>query len=210
MPRNRNNSSDSDNNARLKVVYFEAENVSSDLTGMINAFAAAIRNAPVQVIAPQPPAQIESRRTAPVSNGEEPSREEDQSSDPDTPVSAPSPKPVQPPKKAFKGKILDDIAWDGNGTPFVEYVKQRSSQETTTKFLVIASWFKRFGGHEAVGSNLVYNGYRKLGWGALNDMTQPFRDGAKSERGYYISAGKGLYAITNIGLDAADKAGSEK
>ncbi len=208
----KNNGNDSDNNAEIKVLYFEAKNVSSDLAGTLAAFANAIKIAPVQTIPTQPPAsQIENRRTGLTGNGQqELNLEEDENSSSDTPIAASTPKAETRERKPFKGKIMDDIAWDGNGTPFIDYVKQRKPEDTTKKFLVIASWFKRHGGHEKVNANLIYNGYRKLSWSALADMTQTLRDGAKSERGYYIGDGKGFYAITNIGLDAADKAGGDK
>ena len=181
----KNNGNDSDNNAEIKVFYFEAKNVNSDLSGTLAAFANAIRIAPVQTIPNQPPAaQIEGRRTAPTSNGQqELNLEEDENNAADIPVAASTPKAE---------------------------TRERKPEDTTKKFLVIASWFKRHGGHEKVNANLIYNGYRKLSWSALADMTQTLRDGAKSERGYYIGDGKGFYAITNIGLDAADKANGEK
>lgn len=213
MARNSNNARGGDNNARIKVVYFEAENVNSDLTGVINAFANAIRTAPVQVVpSPPPPAQIESRKGAaadgngqmamPLADGEDDTLEDA--------VTSAAPKRPAREHKSFKGTILDDINWDGNGTPFVDYIKQKNPQDTMKRYLVIAAWFKRHGGQDAVNSNLVYNAYRKMGWGTVADIGQPLREGARSKRGYFSVGGKGNYAITNIGFDSADKVGSEK
>jgi len=62
---------------------------------------------------------------------------------------------------------------------------------------------------KAITANLIYNAYRKMGWQVQADPSQPLRDGCKSERGYYRSETRGHYAITGIGLDHADKAGSD-
>ena len=201
--RNRNNSNDGDNNARIKVVYFEAENVSSDLTGVINAFANAVRNAPVQVIANRPPPQIENgRETVVVEDTPLASENEEEASN--LPPTSTVRRPPRE-KKSFQGKPDDSINWDGNGTPFLSYFKGKDPQETIKKYLVIAAWFKRYGGKDSIDTNIIYNAYRTLGWQVLSDVAQPFQDGSKPRNGYFTTdKGSGNYAITTIGLQRVD------
>lgn len=216
MPRNRNNNSDSDNNARIKVVYFEAENVNSDLTSVINAFVGAIRTAPVQIIPSQPPPpQLESgKATSAVSDGSS------ASDDGEEVVEAASSTPPRPrqarEKKSFQGKPDDSIDWNGNGTPFVAYFKEKNAVDTMKKYLVIATWFKRHGGKDSINTNIIYNAYRTLKAQVLADVGGPFQEGVKSRNGYFTTVkGSGEYAISAIGLQRVDdmtnaKAGDEK
>ena len=94
--------------------------------------------------------------------------------------------------------------------PLFNYISQKKPQDTMKKYLVIAAWFKRHGGQDAVNANLMYNAYLKLRWSLMDDMSQPLRSGTKSSLGYFIGEGKGNYSITTYGLDAADKVGNEK
>ena len=117
---------DGDNNAEIKLVYFEAKNINSDLTGVINAFANAVRVAPVQVISQAPsPAQTESRKAITNGNGQTSMPLDDEGevlTETNTPVVQASVAPKRPAqeRKPFKGTILNDINWDGGGTPFVQ------------------------------------------------------------------------------------------
>lgn len=215
MARMKNIGTDGDNNARIKVFYFEAENVSSDLASAITALANAIRPpaAPVVIHSPTPP-QIETPKIPKNNNGQTVLFEEGESNTVEgtvPPSNTPSaPRPNRE-RKPFQGKILDNIAWDGGGTPFVDYVKQKNPQNTMKRFLVIAAWFKKYGGQDNVSANLIFNAYRKMTWGtALADFSQPLRDGSKPKNGYFIGDKKGNYSITNIGLDAADRVGGNK
>lgn len=211
MARSRNNNNDGDNNARIKVVYFEAENVSSDLTSMIDAFANAIRSAPVQIIAnPTTPAQIESRK-APRVIDEDNSVTEGQPEEVEVSAKAPTQRRQPRERKTFAGKPDDSLDWEGDGTPFVPYFKDKDPQDTIKKYLVIAAWFKRHGGKEGIDSNVIYNSYRRLGWQVLSDVAQPFREGAKPRNGYFASdRGSGMYNITKIGLQRVDDMTSQK
>lgn len=212
MPRN-NNNRPGDNDAKIKLVYFEADNVSGDLAGLVNAFANAIRVAPVQIMPHQPsPPQLENRRALTTDNEGATSTPLTDSENYNTDDTAAPAVPKRQPRerKAYQGKPDDTISWDGDGTPFVSYFKQKNPQETIKKYLVIASWFKRHGGKDAIDSNIIYNAYRKLGWAALADIGQPFQDGAKSRNGYFTSNGSGSYTITNIGLDRVDELGKAK
>ena len=205
MARSRNNGSDGDNTARIKVVYFEAENVSSDLTGVINAFANAVRNAPVQVIANQPPPpQIEGGRGVKVIDDSTPASETEEEVIEGT-VKPSIRRRQTREKKAFAGRPDDSIDWNGDGTQFVPYFKDKNPQDTMKKYLVIAAWFKRHGGKESIDTNIIYNAYRRLNWQVLSDVAQPFHEGLKPRNGYFnTEKGSGNYAITTIGLQRVD------
>ncbi|GAB4462123.1 MAG: hypothetical protein OHK0029_28390 [Armatimonadaceae bacterium] len=215
MARVNNNRSNDNNGAEIKVLYIEAKNINSDLSGVAQAIASAFRpSTPPQVSGNGAPRQVEGKG-AKDSDGQTSINFSDDSDVFDGEVTAETPKKERAvrERKPFKGEIDDTISWDGDGVPFVDYVRQRNPQDTMKKYLVIATWFKRHGGHEAVDANLMYNAYRKMGWTGMKDMGQALRSGAKPDRGYFkrdIHEGNGFYAITNIGMDAADKVGNDK
>src|SRR5262249_49097341 len=116
------------NNAKIKVVYFEAENVSSDLTSAINAFANAIRAAPSHAVIEQRlPAQIEGEKAkrAQESQTEMEFGESEESHSSNGAALQIAPKQPRQ-RRPFKGMILDNINWDGNGQPFIDYVKHKN------------------------------------------------------------------------------------
>lgn len=207
----RNTVNDGDNNARFKFVYLEAENISSDISGALTALASAIKNAPAQVIQQQQPQIQETRKAIANGNGQTTLLlTDDEGEVVDAVVtSEPQKRPARE-RKSFKGEILDSIKWDGGGTSFESFMAQKNPQDTMKKYLVIVAWFKSHGEHESVNGNLIYNAYRKMGWGTVEDITKPLRNGSMSNRGYFRVDGKGGYAITNIGMDIVDKMGSEK
>ncbi len=212
MARSRNNGNDGENNARIKVVFFEAENVNSDLTGVINAFANAIRTAPIQVTPNSPPPpQIEGGRAVSANgDGQRIDDNEEEVIDAAEPIPVRKRQPREK-KPVFQGKPDDTINWDGNGSPFVAYLKEKNPQGTMKKYLVIAAWFKRHGGKDSIDTNIMYNAYRTLGSQALSDVAQPFQDGVKPRNGYFSTVkGSGEYAITSIGLQRVDEMGGEK
>jgi len=206
MPRAKSNGSDNENSAEYRVFYFEGKNTSSDLSGVLTALGNILKGNQPQIVQ-QPPRSGGSdvRRGAITSgNGQAalPLDDEEEIIE-EAVVTAPTDK-AKVERKPFKGEILDTIPWDGEGTPFVPFVKSKSPEDAMKKCLVIATWFKRHGGHESVNANLIYNAYRKMGWTAVDDPGAPLRKGAQPKSGYFKSLGKGQYSVTGIGTDVVD------
>src|SRR5256885_952544 len=113
----RSNVRTNDNNASVKLVYFEAHNVDGDLAGVIQAFAGAVIRAPTHVIANTPHAPALDRRQQTNDNGASAEREDvggEEVSDDGADVERSSKREPRD-KRPFRGKILDDIPRDGGG-----------------------------------------------------------------------------------------------
>lgn len=194
--------------AHIRMFYFEAENVSGDLAGAIAALAHAIKSQ-AGTPHPQPETALQDARRTPQLSPPPSSLDPTiagSSAAIEMPDVIPTGKPPRE-RKRFKGEIVDDIDWAGGGNSLDDFMKMKDPPDTIGRFLVIATWFKRYGGYDTVTANLVYNAYRKLQWKEQTDMAQPLRDGTRHGRGYFRSKGNGVYEVTNIGVDRVDKMG---
>lgn len=220
MARNSNNRGNDDDrvSGKIRFIMLETEIYDGNLSEITQAIANAVRPATIiqQVLpAPQPPAalpatnpqigQVDGNGTAQAA--EQMNGNEDVENLATPPKSKKSSDRGER-KSTFKGKPDNTIEWEGNGTPFAAYMKQKNPEETSKKYMAIAAWFKLHCGREAIDGNIMWNAYRMMGLTPLGDITQPFR--STIESGYFDQPSRGQYAITKIGLDIVDKMGGQK
>jgi hypothetical protein len=106
-------------------------------------------------------------------------------------------------RKPYVAKVkVIEVDLNSGDMPFEKYVEQKSPDQLIAKFLVIAVWFKEFRNLDEITADHVYTGFKKVGWGPVPDMTQPFRDLKKTGRGDYEG---GKFKVNHIGIDFVEK-----
>lgn len=117
-------------------------------------------------------------------------------------------KSVDKPKRPRKAQPTPEILRDFNESDFSafqRYVKQMDLPSHFTKYLAIATWFKREKETDEISISHIYTIYQLSTWLAPENMGQTFRD-MKSRENYFENGEKpGLWKINIVGLNAFDK-----
>jgi|GEM_PF-3327690 hypothetical protein len=221
MARKNQNMND-DNNAEVDILLIRARNINSDLSNAAEAIANAFRPflpQPQVIVSSTPPKQLEGK-----SNGRTDHSQPTLGFDEDEELmevdSHPAPVKTErkvrerneTPRHYPQPKPMNGIDWSGSGTSLEEFIRAKKPSGHLNNFLAIAAWFKVHANTPSVTLDHIYNGYRQLGWGwdTTKDMSQNFREGMRTRRGWYEGDGKGNYNISDIGLKTVETMGSKK
>jgi len=116
--------------------------------------------------------------------------------------------PKTKPRKATisKPKILE-LDLKSGAKPLEAFLSEKAPESITSKYLVIAAWFKECRQIDSVTIDHVYTSFRAMSWGTgtMADLTQPFRDLKKNDRGDYQD---GKFTINHIGVGIVEKMNS--
>jgi len=111
--------------------------------------------------------------------------------------------------RTFREPKLIDVDLTVGDVPFPTYAKAKNPpDEATKKFLVVAGWFKEFGGVPGVTIDHVFSAFRLVKWSVnIPDFDLPFRQLVK--RSWVKRNSTGVYEITHIGISELQNMGSE-
>jgi hypothetical protein len=187
--------------ARIRFVMLEADVDNGNLSEFANTIANALKGSSYQkALTPASNAHPKEH-----SNGESIEASVDESQDEviDDDASPPPAKPSTKPRKPFVSKVkVIELDLNSGDMPFEKYVAERAPEQLISKFLVIAVWLKEFRQVDEITADHAYTCFKKVGWGVVSDMTQPFRDLKKGGRGDYEN---GKFKVNHIGVDVVIK-----
>ena len=118
--------------------------------------------------------------------------------------------PARPktPRKYTVPTFLSALDLDSGDMPFKAFAEQQASKSDNRKYIVIATWFKRYRDLEVVTTDHIYTCNQKMGWKTQRDVGQPFRYMRK--KSYFDVAGRNQWKITHVGLDQLNTAEEEQ
>jgi hypothetical protein len=192
--------------ARIRLVILEAETPDGDLSQVTQAVQNALRppdgststRRAITAIAQKMPPSNDAPDTADAIDAEEVEME--------AAVEEAAPSRPSGPKKYKTPTVLTTV--DLTTEPsFEKFANQKNPTSVQMRFLVVAEWFKRQRGTDAIAADHVYTCFRAIGWpSGIEDFSKPLRH-LKGEQ-LMEQKGKGLYAINHLGTAKVDKLGA--
>jgi len=102
---------------------------------------------------------------------------------------------------------LSDLDLTRGDVPFKEFCTQKNPKGDNEKYLVIATWFHKYGGLDTISTDHIFTGYQTMSWKSnQRDVGQPLRF-MKKKRSYFENPEKNTWKITHVGLAAAEQIG---
>lgn len=113
---------------------------------------------------------------------------------------------VRAPRKYPMPTYLHDLDLDGGAVTFKAFAQQKAPKKNSKKYLVVAAWFREYGGKQAVTIDHVYTCYKTAGWSTnIADWDLSFRQLVKHD--WMRRVQQGEYAITPLGEDEVKNIG---
>jgi hypothetical protein len=111
--------------------------------------------------------------------------------------------------RTYKEPKLIDLDLTAGDVSFPAYAQAKNPPEEFTKrFLVVAGWFKDYGGVPGITIDHVFSAFRRVKWSVkLQDFDLPFRQLVK--RDWVKRVSTGVYEITHNGIAELQNMGSE-
>lgn len=184
-----------DKGGKIRVIVFELEGSNETIQESLRTVASAIGRPVIAVRAPNSlptPTLVDTKTSLPISDEAmlvdgEPVTTANESQLSKSKKSRPAPRTPQVIELDLKsGDMSLEI-----------FCQQKNPSTDLDKYLIIATWLKRYRGIEPISQEHVYTCYRFLSWKIPKDVGQTFRNG--KSKGYFRSQEKGLFSLTHIG-----------
>lgn len=201
-------------NTKIRFVLLEVDSSDSNLTEIAHAITNALRPS-VAVPRPAPAAAaLQAPRSA--GNGEVMSApapdavesdEDGQMGESPAPVDDGSSPTKAPRVRRYPNPTyLSDVDLTAGEVPFKQFAAQKAPKKNSKRYLVVAAWFKEYGGRATVNINHIYTCFRTAGWGTnIADWDMIFRSLVKQDWMRRVEPGE--YAITPLGENELNDTG---
>lgn len=193
---------------KFRVIEFEMDGSDTSLQESLKSLTAALRGHVVGG-ATQPRVRLERPANAGEDSDTEGDAEDvDATEVVDEEATGVPPRPSKraaAPKKLPQVKFLSDLRTDQVSPTLREFATEKKPDSEIAKYLVIAYWFKHFGGLEEVTLDHFFTAYKHIGWQTPKDPTGPIRD-ARHKRRTQLEGGKapGTVKLTYVGERAVE------
>jgi hypothetical protein len=95
--------------------------------------------------------------------------------------------------------FLTEVDLDSGPVPFKQFVEEHKPESDNRRYIVIATWLKRYRTLDVITPDHIFTCNQKMGWKTQRDIGQPFR--YMKKKSYFDPAGRNQWSITHVGLD---------
>ena len=101
-------------------------------------------------------------------------------------------------------QILENPGFEDGEPTWPAFAELKSPDNDVLRVAVVATWFKRVKGLDAITIDHAYTAYKFVDWPTPDDIGQTFRN-AKRTKNWFGTDGAGSWTINIIGINAVDK-----
>jgi len=109
--------------------------------------------------------------------------------------------------RIYRSPDILELDLDSRDVSFRRFCEIKNPESDWEKYLVIASWLKKYHNVNSVTPAHVYTCYQFMGWQVPRDIPQPLRD-MKSKKGWFSKGDeRGAYTINHVGENKVKEMG---